>query len=321
MWIWAGLVAAALALCALMWIALRSRAPGQGEAPPRLVGGLLGRVRGLLAGRSQLLAEDRERLRELLLAADFGTTAVDGILERIAAGEGPVEDRLRGAVAEGLRPWTIDGLNTIPRGGTLLIVGVNGSGKTTTCAKVAHLLKARGDAVVLGAADTFRAAAAEQLGEWGRQLGVRVVRQQEGADPAAVAFDTIRAAAAGGATAVIDTAGRLHVDESLLNELRKVVRVCGKAREGAPDAVWLTLDAGQGQSAIEQARRFADAAPLAGIVVNKLDGEGKAGFLLHVVTQMRIPIVGVGVGEGITDFRVLDAQAYARLVVDGDRLA
>jgi fused signal recognition particle receptor len=196
----------------------------------------------------------------------------------------------------------------------VLVVGVNGVGKTTSIGKLAWRFRSAGQQVVLGAADTFRAAAVEQLLLWGERAGVRVVHQQSGSDPASVAFDTLRSAMASGAdTVLIDTAGRLHNKGHLMAELTKVRTVLHKCMPGAPHEVWLVLDASTGQNALEQARQFTAATRVTGLILTKLDGTAKGGVALGICNEMRIPIRFVGVGEGMEQLQVFDKAAF----VDG----
>jgi fused signal recognition particle receptor len=185
-----------------------------------------------------------------------------------------------------------------------MVVGVNGSGKTTTIGKLAAKLRAGGHSVLLGAGDTFRAAAGEQLEVWAERVGVPVVRGKEGADPASVCFEAVQRGAAEGAEVVVcDTAGRLHTKAPLMEELKKVKRVVGKAAEGAPHEVLLVLDATNGQNAIAQARQFHEALGVTGIVLTKLDGTAKGGVVIGICDELRIPVRYVGVGETVADLR------------------
>jgi fused signal recognition particle receptor len=192
-----------------------------------------------------------------------------------------------------------------------LLLGVNGSGKTTTAGKLASAFTQRGDTVLLGAADTFRAAAADQLELWAARSGAMLLRQKEGADPAAVAFDAVSRGIAGGFDRVIiDTAGRLQTKVNLMDELRKVRRVCGKALAGAPHETLLVLDGTAGQNMLSQARLFHAAVPLSGLVVTKLDGTAKAGALFSVAGETRVPVRLVGLGEGVQDLKEFDRAAF-----------
>lgn len=318
-WIWVSGLGVALGLAISVWLIARAarRSSGARPAGKRLRGGLWSRLRSRLGEGRSFDAEARAALREAMVAADVGPGAADRLLERLQANpEAAPELVLEQAIAETLEPHVVDP-DALPADAVVLIVGVNGAGKTTTIAKLTRRWLDAGRNVVLGAGDTFRAAAAEQLVTWGERLGVRVVRQAEGADPAAVAFDTVKAAEKAAATALIDTAGRIHGHQGLMQELAKVARVAGKARAGAPHAVWLVLDGSQGQTALEQARRFHAAVPLSGVIVTKLDGEGRGGFLLPLVEELGIGIVAVGLGETAEDFAPFEARAFARHLLHG----
>lgn len=193
----------------------------------------------------------------------------------------------------------------------IMVVGVNGVGKTTTIGKLASMLKAKGKKVVLGAADTFRAAAVDQLTIWAERAGVDIVKQGMGADPASVAFDTVNAAVARGADVVIiDTAGRLHNKVNLMNELTKIRNVMRKVIPDAPHEVLLVLDGSTGQNAYMQAREFAKATDITALAVTKLDGTAKGGVVIGIVDQFRIPVKFVGVGEGVDDLKVFDKREF-----------
>ena len=197
-----------------------------------------------------------------------------------------------------------------------MLLGVNGAGKTTTAAKLAWRWQQEGRTCLLGACDTFRAAAGEQLSAWADRLGVEVVGGAAGADPAAVAFDAVKAGTARGCDVVLlDTAGRLHTKAHLLEELRKVVRVTAKAQADAPHEKWLVLDGSLGANSIEQARIFHEAVGLTGLVVTKLDGTARGGALVAVVRELGVPVRYIGVGEQPADLQPFDARAYARSIV------
>ena len=201
--------------------------------------------------------------------------------------------------SEGKRPYVI------------MVVGVNGVGKTTTIGKLANRYKQAGMKVVLGAADTFRAAATEQLTIWADRVGVGIVKQGQGADPASVAFDTVKSAIAQDADVVIiDTAGRLHNKVGLMDELSKIKKVMGKVREGAPDEVLLVLDGSTGQNAKEQAKEFVKATTVTGLVITKLDGTAKGGVVIGISAEMDIPVRWIGVGEGMDDLQEFDADKF-----------
>jgi fused signal recognition particle receptor len=213
------------------------------------------------------------------------------------------------------KPLVID-RNTKPY--TILVVGVNGSGKTTTIGKLAHRLGQQGLRVVLAAGDTFRAAAVEQIGVWAGRTGAELIAQQTGADPAAVAFDALSAARSRGADVLIaDTAGRLQAQSHLMEELRKIRRVMGKVDPAAPHEVLLVLDANQGQNALAQAVQFHEAVGVTGLVLTKLDGTAKGGIVLAIAKRLGLPIRFIGIGEGAEDFGEFDAAAFAAALVEG----
>jgi fused signal recognition particle receptor len=267
------------------------------------------------------VAGERAEAERILLEADFGVAATEQILEQVsAAADGDFRATLERAV--------ISALGT-PQGGdpgalarapvpptVILVFGVNGVGKTTTVAKLGARLARGGRGVVLAAADTFRAGAAQQLRIWADRLGVPCITGTK--DPAAVAFDAIAAARARGAdTVLVDTAGRLHTEDRLLEELKKVVRVVAKQQPGAPHESLLVLDATVGQNAVPQARAFAAAVPLTGLIVSKLDGTAKGGSVVAVERAVRVPIRFLGTGEGLEDLEVFDAERFARRLVAG----
>jgi fused signal recognition particle receptor len=198
----------------------------------------------------------------------------------------------------------------------ILLLGVNGAGKTTTAAKLVSLWKQQGQRGLLGACDTFRAAAGEQLATWAARLDTEVVGGASGADPAAVAFDAVKAATARGVDfAILDTAGRLHTKAHLLEELRKVVRVVHKALPDAPHEKWLVIDGSLGANSLEQAKVFHEAVGLTGLIVTKLDGSARGGALVAIVRELDVPVRFIGVGEKPEDLQAFDKRAYARSVV------
>jgi len=247
--------------------------------------------------------ETIEALEELLLSADVGVAATERIViavrDRARRGESlrdMVKDEIR-RVFDGVVPTAGHG-----RPQVTLVVGVNGTGKTTTVGKLANLLKTSGQKPLVCAADTFRAAAVEQLEVWATRAGVDFVRAKEGADPAAVVFDAIKAGEARGCDPIlVDTAGRLHTRVNLMNELDKIRRVAARASEGAPHEVLLVLDATVGQNGIQQAKEFTAVAGVTGIVLTKLDGTAKGGVAVAIAHDLKLPICYVGVGEGIED--------------------
>jgi fused signal recognition particle receptor len=274
-------------------------------------------------------AADIDAMERLLLESDFGisaTTDLVGMLEDgVRRGRLKSEDDLRRALSERLvellaSPGDPGALRRAPSGPTVvLIVGVNGAGKTTSIAKLARRLQAGGDKVLLVAADTYRAGAIAQLETWARRLGVDFVAGAPGGDPASVAYDGIVAAQSRGATVVIiDTAGRLHTQEGLMDELRKVVRVIGRKAESAPHETLLVLDGTVGQNAVQQGRLFSEAVSPTGIIVTKLDGTARGGAVVALRRELDLPIRFLGTGEAADDLEVFDAGTFAEeLVGDG----
>ncbi len=281
--------------------------------------GLWRRLARVLGRSDDSSFEEAERI---LLEADFGVAATDELiadLRRTPAAER--EGHLEQAVAELLAgPEDPGAMARAPEPPTVVLVyGVNGVGKTTTVAKLAHRLAGEGRRVLLAAADTFRAGAVSQLRQWGDRLGVPCIGAEDGrGDPAAVAFDAIDAALARGRdTVLVDTAGRLHTETRLLEELQKVVRVVGKRRPGAPHESLLVLDGSVGQNAVAQAREFAAAVPLTGLVVTKLDGTARGGAVVAVRRAIPVPIRFLGTGESAGDLEPFDAARYAQRLIRG----
>jgi fused signal recognition particle receptor len=263
-----------------------------------------------------------ERLEELLIAADVGVPATVEIVQALeaeaAAGRLHTAEELREAlqriVAERLsQPLEQRALDLRAEPAVILVVGVNGTGKTTTIGKLAYQLHEAGASVVIGAADTFRAAASEQLETWAGRAQADFVGSASGSDPAAVAYDAISAGIARGRRVVIvDTAGRLHTQEHLMEELSKVRRVIEQRLPGAPHETLLTIDATTGQNGLQQARLFTHAAEVSGLVLTKLDGSAKGGIAIAIAHEMGLPIKLIGIGEGLEDLRPFDADAFAR---------
>jgi fused signal recognition particle receptor len=287
--------------------------------------------RGLLAilSRDRLESADWDELEETLLTADLGVTPTTELVDklrtavRVRGDADPAAARalLRVELLDLLDPAADRSLRTSRhddgRPAVLLMVGVNGTGKTTTTGKLARLLMADGATVVLGAADTFRAAAAEQLGTWGDRVGAEVVRGREGGDPASVAFDAVARGGVIGADAVlIDTAGRLHTKAGLMDELGKVKRVVEK--QGPVDEVLLVLDATTGQNGLAQARVFAEVVDITGIVLSKLDGTAKGGIVVAVQRELGVPVKLVGLGEGPDDLAPFDPEVFVDALLGGD---
>jgi fused signal recognition particle receptor len=261
-----------------------------------------------------------QELEEGLILADAGADLASEYVTELRTlwrqGKLPDADalrrELRRMVEETLRPCMVPLLPAPPWPYVVLVVGVNGVGKTTTIGKVAHWLRGEGRTVLLAAGDTFRAAAIDQLAVWADRSGCDLVRHREGADSSAVAFDAVKAAKARGIDVVlVDTAGRLHTKANLMEEMAKVVRVIGKELPGAPHEVLLVLDATNGRNAVAQARTFRDSAGVTGLALTKLDGTAKGGVVLSVTRETGLPVRFIGVGEGIDDLRPFDASAFA----------
>lgn len=291
----------------------------------KLVGGLektrqqlTDRISALVMGHRDLDDEFYEELEEILILSDMSFDTVEALideLKRRARKQGATESTAAEKILrEILTAWLSDhskpfhseqGLHI------LLVVGVNGAGKTTTCGKIASLQKRNGHQVMLAAADTFRAAAVEQLMIWGERAAVPVISQGQGADPAAVVFDAVKAAKSRNIDLLIcDTAGRLHNKKNLMLELEKIHRVLKREAEDATVEVMLVLDATTGQNAVHQAKTFNEITPLDGIVLTKLDGSSKGGVIVPIVQDLQIPVQFIGVGEGIDDLQEFDAEKF-----------
>jgi fused signal recognition particle receptor len=277
-------------------------------------------------------AADITAMERLLLESDFGVAATSDLVEMLEEGvrRGRLksEEDLRLALVDRLAdllaaPGDPGRLVRALSGATIvLVVGVNGVGKTTTIAKLAQRLSREGERVLLAAADTYRAGAVAQLEIWAERLGLPCVSGAPGGDPAAVAFDAIEAAAARGATMVIvDTAGRLHTQEGLMDELRKVVRVIGRKAPGAPQETLLVLDGTVGQNAVQQGKLFAQAVSPTGLIVTKLDGTARGGAVVALRRELALPIRFLGVGEQAEDLEVFDARRFAEDLVGADQPA
>jgi fused signal recognition particle receptor len=259
-----------------------------------------------------------ERLEEALIAADVGVPATAELVRRLEA-RGDAIDLREGLVEEVTillgAPGTLD---VAARPSVLLVVGVNGTGKTTTIGKLAHRLNEAGRSVILAAADTFRAAAEEQLEVWAERAGADFVGSERGGDPAAVAYDAIEAAEARGRdVVVVDTAGRLHTQANLMQELAKIRRVIERRLEGAPHETLLVIDATTGQNGIQQARLFRDAVDVTGVALTKLDGSARGGVAVAIAHELGLQVTLVGVGERLDDLRPFDPQDFARALASG----
>jgi fused signal recognition particle receptor len=303
---------------------------GAREAAPLPLARRLARTREALVERLEQLTAGRrvdpellEELEALLFGADLGVSTTESLLAAVKqSSPGGDADSVRCTLREALREKLTRvespaGASLQAKPHVILVLGVNGSGKTTTIGKLAARYRSGGKSVVLGAADTFRAAASEQLEAWGARVGCDVVKGRPGGDPSAVAFDTIQAATSRGSdVAIVDTAGRLQTKVPLIEELRKIARTIGRVCAGAPHETLLVLDANTGQNAISQARIFAEAVEVSGLVLTKLDGTAKGGVLVGLADEFGIPVRWVGVGEGVEDLRDFSAQEFVDALFD-----
>lgn len=285
---------------------------------------VFGKLARAVAGKSEVDEDVLDNLEEVLITSDVGVDTTLKIIERIE--ERVARDKyvstaelnkiLKEEIASLLTENNSDDndnwdLPTDHRPYVILIVGVNGVGKTTTIGKLAHQFKAAGKKVYLGAADTFRAAAVEQISIWGERVGVPVVKQQMGADPASVAFDTLQSAKANGADVVlIDTAGRLHNKVGLMNELKKIKEVMKKVMPTAPDEVLLVLDGSTGQNAFEQAKQFSAVTQITSLAITKLDGTAKGGVVIGISDQLKVPVKYIGLGEKMEDLQLFNRKEF-----------
>ncbi|MDQ4149827.1 MAG: signal recognition particle-docking protein FtsY, partial [Actinomycetota bacterium] len=307
-------------------------APPEAEPAPvvsRLARGLA-KTRTLLAstlsgltGRDRLEEEDWEQVEEALIRADVGVKATERVLQAVRAAK-PTPDELPEVLRRELASVLEKGNSslTIKEGepNVWLVTGVNGVGKTTSIAKLAKRLGSEGRSVVLAAADTFRAAATEQLGTWASRLGVHMVKHEAGSDPGAVVFDAIEHAKARGVDVVlVDTAGRLHTKTNLMEELKKIRRIAEREAGRVSEAL-LVLDATVGQNGLAQARAFKEAVGATGVVLTKLDGSAKGGIVLAVQEELGIPVKAVGVGEGLDDLEPFDPDRFVDALLDGSRV-
>ena len=290
--------------------------------------GFFDRLTRAVAGKSKVDAEVLDNLEEVFVTSDVGVDTtlkiIDRLEKRVARDKYVSSSELNSLLCEEIADLLVendpataaDDEFKVPEGHkphVIMVVGVNGAGKTTTIGKLAAQFKAAGTKVYLGAADTFRAAAIEQLDVWGQRAGVPVVKQKIGADPASVAYDTLQSAVANNADVVIiDTAGRLHNKKHLMDELTKIRNVMQKIVPGAPHEVLLVLDGSTGQNAFEQARQFTAATQVNGLAITKLDGTAKGGVVIGISDQFRIPVKYIGLGEGIADLQVFNKKEFVK---------
>ena len=293
--------------------------------------GLFSKLARAVAGRSTVDAEVLDDLEEVLITSDVGVDTTLKIIrrieERVARDKYVSTSELNGILKDEIASLLTEN-NTADASGwdlptdhkpyVILVVGVNGVGKTTTIGKLAWQFKQAGKKVYLGAADTFRAAAVEQIQIWGDRVGVPVVKQQMGADPASVAFDTLQSAKANGADVVlIDTAGRLHNKVGLMNELKKIKDVMKKVVDSAPDEVMLVLDGSTGQNAFEQAKEFSAVTQITSLAITKLDGTAKGGVVIGISDQLQVPVRYIGLGEGMEDLQLFNKREFVNSLFDG----
>lgn len=284
-----------------------------------------------VAGKSKVDDEVLDDLEEVLITSDVGVDTTLKVIKRIEERvtrdkyvstselNGILRDEIAQLLTEtGASDTDSWDLPTDHKPYVILVVGVNGVGKTTTIGKLAYQFKKAGKKVYLGAADTFRAAAVEQISIWGERVGVPVIKQQMGADPASVAFDTLQSAKANGADVVlIDTAGRLHNKVGLMNELKKIKEVMKKVLPEAPDDVMLVLDGSTGQNAFEQAKQFAAVTQISSLAITKLDGTAKGGVVIGISDQLQVPVRYIGLGEGMEDLQLFNKREFVNSLFDG----
>lgn len=282
-----------------------------------------------IVGRSRVDDDTLDAIEEALIESDMGVDTtlkvIDALEERVSKDKYMSKEELTAMLREEIGGLMADSAKTFDMEAAkpyvILVVGVNGVGKTTTIGKLARKFTAEGKKVMLGAADTFRAAAVDQISVWAERAGVDIVKQQMGSDPAAVAFDTVKSAAAKGADVVlIDTAGRLHNRIDLMNELTKIRNSVRKAVPTAPNEVLLVLDASTGQNAFQQAKEFARATDITSLALTKMDGTAKGGVAVGLVDQFGIPIRWIGVGEGIDDLKDFNSEEYVAALFDENEL-
>lgn len=296
--------------------------------------GVFGKIARALAGKKTIDDEFLDNLEEIFITSDIGVETtlriIDRLQKRVARDKYMGTSELNSLLVDEISQLLAESDNegdttedfTVPAGDgphVIMVVGVNGVGKTTTIGKLASQFKKAGNKVMLGAADTFRAAAVEQLDAWGERAGVPVVKQKLGSDPASVAFDTLQSAKANGVDVVIiDTAGRLHNKKGLMDELTKIRNVMAKVVPGAPHEVLLVLDGSTGQNAFEQARQFVAATQVNQLAITKLDGTAKGGVVIGISDQFKIPVKYIGLGEGIDDLQVFHKKEFIESLF-GDR--
>jgi fused signal recognition particle receptor len=281
--------------------------------------GWISRIDSLIAGRKEIDEALLEELEEILITSDIGVKTSQHLIRDVTVKVTRKELEDGDQLKANLQEQIFQILNqqeklldlTKARPFVIMVVGVNGTGKTTTISKMAQKFKAQGKSVLLAAADTFRAAAIEQLEIWGQRIGCEVIKHQQGSDPAAVVFDALQAARSRGSDVVlVDTAGRLHTKVNLMEELKKIKRIMTREIPGAPHEILLVLDATTGQNALTQARMFHQALEVTGIVLTKLDGTAKGGILIGISNELKIPLRYIGIGEKAEDLREFNARDF-----------
>ena len=288
------------------------------------------KIEKLVIGYADIDDDFLDELEETLIMADVGVQTTEKLMAAVRKG---IKKKEINSPAD-LKPFLAKEITAILTAGeendktrvaaegltVLLVIGVNGAGKTTTIGKLSAYYKEQGKSVMLAAADTFRAAAIDQLEVWGQRTGAKVIKHEEGSDPAAVAFDAVKAAKARGVDIlIVDTAGRLQTKSNLMQELEKINRVIGREIPGAPHETLLVLDATTGQNAISQAELFTKAAPITGVVLTKLDGTAKGGVVIGIKRQLAMPVKWIGVGEGVEDLRPFVAEDFAKALLGEEK--
>lgn len=294
--------------------------------------GFFSRLSKAILGKSAIDEDVLDAIEEALIASDMGVDTtmkvIDGIEDRVHRDKYTSLKELADIVKDEIlsmldvsdsEAGPVEPFDFSKKPYVIMVVGVNGVGKTTTIGKLASMLRAQGKSVMLGAADTFRAAAVDQLSIWAERSGADIVKQGMGADPASVAFDTVKSAVAKGTDVVlVDTAGRLHNKINLMNELTKIRNVMGKVVPGAPHEVLLVLDGSTGQNAYVQAQEFAKATDITALAVTKLDGTAKGGVVIGIVDRFKVPVKFVGIGEGVDDLKVFDKREFINSIFSVD---
>lgn len=282
---------------------------------------LVGNIDNLFSRFKKVDPATLDELEEILISADTGAAVAERLIDKVKKERGSSPDEVKNILKEGMLEILSSHEGTLnlsdARPDVIVIVGVNGTGKTTTIGKLSDKLRREGRKVIIAAADTFRAAAIEQLVIWGERSGASVIRHSDGSDPAAVVFDALAAAKSRGADVlIVDTAGRLHTKVNLMDELKKIRRILEREHPGSPHEVLLVLDATAGQNSLMQAKTFSKDIGLTGLVLTKLDGTAKGGIILSIAEELQIPVKMIGVGEGIDDLRDFNAREFVDALFD-----